>query len=510
MRRAVLLSLLLLAPARADEDVRRGALRELQARIERATREAGPSIACIYVSRSDAYHTARYWGSTARREHAGQLGRFDAAAARKAVPADARHRERILRTIDDHDLSNPAAVPESYGSGFVIDRIGQVLTNAHVVRNATKIYVRFGDRRGSWADIHACDPRSDLAVLELLDPPADLKALELGEGGKVRTGQFVLSLVKAWSPRLVAEGPTVSAGLVSQLNRPVDPKKNVSEMERSKVTLHHYGTLIQTDAQTTPGCSGAVLLDLAGKVVGLTTALAGVSSDRPGGFAIPFNADTRKIVEVLKRGEEVEYAFLGVNMPDPRFGMDRDGVRIGGVVRGMPAERAGIHAGDVIVSINGEAVRKNEDLFLLIGRCLAGSVARVGVQRAGGVHVFTVKLAKIFVEGSVIASKRPTARFGLRVDHTSILCQRNPFFFGRWSRPTPEGVVIREVEPDSPADRARLQPDKVITEVNGRRVTSPVEYYREMARAGKRVELTYLSSDGRATRLTLEEKEKKD
>jgi serine protease Do len=247
--------------------------------------------------------------------------------------------------------------------------------------------------------------------------------------------------------------------------------------------------------------------------VGLTTVLAGIPAARPGGFAIPFNADMRKIVEVLKRGEEVEYAFLGVSMHnDNLIRRGGHGVPIQTVVRGMPAERAGLRAGDLIVSINGEAVRENEDLFLLIGRCLVGSTARIGVQRTNGVQIVTVTLAKILVVGSVIASKRPPARFGLRVDHTSILCQRNQFFFPRWSRPTPEGVVIREVESDSPADRARLQPDKVITEVNGRKVTTPTAYYREMARAGNKVELTFLNSEGRPTRLTLEEKEqiKKD
>jgi S1-C subfamily serine protease len=136
---------------------------------------------------------------------------------------------------------------------------------------------------------------------------------------------------------------------------------------------------------------------------------------------------------------------------------------------------------------------------------LAGSNAVVEVARNfGGTKRCPVRLAKFYVPGPVIASKRPPARFGLRVDHTSILTQRNPF--PNLNRATPEGVVVREVVYDSPADKARLQPDKVITHVDGRAVASPADYYREVAQAGKKVELTFLTSDGRSDTLTLEEK----
>ena len=202
MRRAVLLLCVLpLLPGtvRADEE-RRDALARLQAHVDRATRESAPSVVCIYVSRSDAYSRGPFWGVAERPDYSGRLGRFDADAARKLVPLDAPHRARLLRSIRVHDLSDPAVVPESYGSGIVVDRTGLILTNAHVVRNATKIFVRLSGKRASWADIHACDPRSDLAVLKLLDPPADLKALPLGDGGSVRAGKFVLSLVFPFAP----------------------------------------------------------------------------------------------------------------------------------------------------------------------------------------------------------------------------------------------------------------------------------------------------------------------
>src|SRR5205085_761100 len=158
-------------------------LKALQEAVIKAVADAGPSVVCIYVSRSEAYHRASFWGVGPPEDAAGQLGRFDAAAAADKVPAKARNRARILRTFRDHDLTSPDAVPESYGSGVVVDeKEGLVLTNAHVVKHATKVYVRFSGGRGSWANIHSADPRSDLAVLRLLDKVGGLKALPLSEG----------------------------------------------------------------------------------------------------------------------------------------------------------------------------------------------------------------------------------------------------------------------------------------------------------------------------------------
>jgi serine protease Do len=255
------------------------------------------------------------------------------------------------------------------------------------------------------------------------------------------------------------------------------------------------------DASITPGCSGGALLDLDGKVIGMTTALAGIASDRPGGFAIPFDANTRRIIDVLKRGEEVEYGFLGVVL-DPDRGA---GARLQRISPGSPAHLAGLQAGDHVVSINGVRVQDTNDLFLYIGIALAGNTIRIEVSRGPGgfVRSYTVKLAKFYVGGPVIAARRPAARFGLRVDYTSILTQRNPF--PRWSRTITDGVVIREVIPGSPADQARLQPDKVITHVDGKAVHNPAEYYERVARAAGSVELTFLNSEGQAERLTLKE-----
>jgi serine protease Do len=504
-----LLVLLALAGlARGEGREERGQVRALQAAVRRAVDRVGPSVARILVSRSQDYHKARYWGAPAS-EPPGQLGRFDPVAAAERVPAKARHRRRILNTLREHDLSDPDNVPESYGSGLVVGKAGKnalVLTNAHVVRNATKVYVRLkGKGRGSWADIHASDPRSDLAVLRLLDEINGLEPLELGGAARVRPGQLLISLTNAYAPGFRDANPTASWGLVSSLRRRAPGDLN--EMERSEVTLHHYGTLIQTDARTPPGCSGGVLLNLDGQVVGLTTALAGVRGDTPGALAIPVDASTRRIIATLVRGEEVEYGFLGVTLSDPGPRWRRH-VRLGHVSPNSPAQRAGLKPGEYILSINGEPARDTADLFLLIGMTLAGQTARLEVaspDRAGlprgPRRTVSVKLAKFYVPGPVIASRRPPARAGLRVDYTSILASRGNIPL--WGRGPPDGVMIREVVPGSAADKARLQPDKIITHVDGEAVTTPAEFYSAMARAGAVVDLTVLGSDGRPERVTL-------
>lgn len=505
-RLLLLLSALLLAAAAGSADDRSDKWTQaLSEACQEAARKVRPSIARVLVSRSPDYHTAPHWGLPLDPEHPGKLGRFDATAAANKVPKDARNRARILRTIAQLDLSDPDAVPESYGSGIVVDRSGLILTTAHVVKNATKIYVRLPGKRGSWANIHASDPRSDLAVLKLLDPPKDLVELPFGDGGGVQTGKFVISIANSYAPGFPGnDDPTAEYGIVSNLRQRIEGR--LSEMDRDKKnTLHHYGTLIQTDAGTKPGCSGGVLLDFHGKVLGMITALAAVRGDKPGGFAIPFDANTRRIVEVLKRGEEVEYGFLGVVLEDRAMG---GGVRISMVSPGSPAARAGLQSGDRITRINNREVRENDDLFLLIGIALAGNQANIEIRRDRGfgpaVLTKTVRLAKYLVPGPIIAANRPPARFGLRVDHTSILGQRE--FIRRDRGEPPEGVMIREVVKESPAHRANFDEGKIITHVNGVPVTHPAEYYREVAKAGKSVELTYLTSSRRPEKVVLEEK----
>ena len=396
----------------------------------------------------------------------------------------------LVSRSDDNklDLAHPDQAPEAFGSGAVIDKSGLVLTSYHVLRQAKKIYVRLPGNRGSYAEIWAAESRCDLAVLKMSKPPADLQAIKIGEGDKVRKGQWLIQLANPYAAGFRDGSPSASVGIVSNLRR-FGPD-NTSELQAAQRPLYAFASLLQTDVRVNLGCSGGALLDLDGNLIGLTTALAALTGgENPGGFAIPMDAPMRRIVEVLRRGEEVEYGFLGINMPrDMRPGIP---VQIAGLVDGGPARESGLLPNDFIVAIDGRPVRDADDLVYLISVGLAGSEVKIEVARgsAGGRRqTISARLAKAPQTGTVVASNRPAARAGLRVDHASVVVAQ--------TKSIPAGVAIREVVAGSPAERAHLQPNKVITLVNGQQVTSPAAFYKAMDAAGKKIELTIMEAPG--------------
>src|SRR5262249_4958980 len=156
------------------------------------------------------------------------------------------------------DLANATTVPESFGSGVVIDKDKrQILTNYHVVRGATKVYVRLPSGKGSYANIHAADPRSDLAVLQLIDDKIALQSITIGDARKVRKGQMVLSIANPYAAGFRDGSPSASWGIIANIRRRA-PSTSRSEIGNNK-TLHHYGTLFQLDARLNLGCSGGVV-----------------------------------------------------------------------------------------------------------------------------------------------------------------------------------------------------------------------------------------------------------
>jgi serine protease Do len=460
----------------------------LQKAVEAAIARAEPGVACVLVSRSERYAAL---GQGPSNEFPGRLGGFR--------PHFDRSEDERFRADRALDLSNPETVPESFGSGLVIDRSGLILTCAHVVRNATKVYVRLAGGKGSWADICALDPRSDLAVLKLLELPEGLRELSFGDGGNLRKGQFVIGLANPYAAGYRDGVPSASWGIVSNVRRRAPGV--TSETDRALQSFHRYGTLVQTDVRLSPGCSGGALLNLDGEVVGITTALGALTGlDSPGGFAVPVDRRMRQIIEVLARGEEVEYGFLGVRMiPDDRA---RRGAIILDTLPGGPAERAGLQSNDVVVAINGNPVRNNDDLFLQIGSLTVGSEVILSVKRGNEiVRKGPVNLAKLYVSMPSLASHKPPAPLGLRVDYVSVLSQRS------YSAAPAAGVVIREVvEKSAASEKSLLQLDRIITRVDGVPVLSPRDFYRAMERAGNSVELTVINSDHRPETVTLENK----
>lgn len=473
-------------PLRAENKSALADALALEKAVQDAIRQAEPSIACILVSRSDAYR--EIFRDQPPPDKPGELGAFDASRqpspTHPLVRPDEFERQRAIR--ERCDLADPNNVPEAYGSGVVID--GQellILTNYHVIRDATKIYVRLPGKQGSYANIHAADPRSDLAVLRLLDSRLrPLPELKQGDGGSVRKGQFVIALANPFAAGFRDGSPSASWGIVSNLQRRA--AGNPDE-DKQTAQLHVHPILLQTDARLNLGCSGGALLNLRGELIGLTTSRAALNgSETAGGFALPLNLNIQRIVARLQKGREVEYGFLGVR-PD-RITGPGEGFRIGDITIGSPAEKAGLNPGESIVSINGVRVHDFEDLVLTVGTLMAGSEVHLKVQNyQGHARDATVKLAKFYVPGKMIASYRPPMVRGMRVDYTSVLMMRYP---ARGHREVVHpGVFVSELQSNSPAGR-KLRLDDIITQVRIRDVAIPVntpdEFYREVAKLGPR------------------------
>jgi serine protease Do len=318
----------------------------------------------------------------------------------------------------------------------------------------------------------------------------------------VQKGDFIVTLTNPFAAGFRDGSASASWGIVSGLHRHAAPLSSGEEEVPStplKGLLPLRGTLIETDARLNAGCSGGALLNLRGEMVGLTTSRAAISgSETSAGFAVPMDANFKRIVERLKLGQEVEYGFLGIATPSQNRG---DGLVIGSadhrnaVTLGSPAEKAGLREGDVIRSINGTLVHDFDDLFLTVGPLMAGSEARLEV--VGHPNIVRVELAKSYVPGKIIASNRPPAVRGFRVDYTSVLFLSQSGM--RWFGPhgIQLGVYVREVLPDSPASKARLKVNEIITHVNGQAVNSPAEFYQatEKLPPSAPLELTLATSD---------------
>jgi serine protease Do len=471
--------------------------RALEARIVQATAAAEPGVALVVVSH-------RPYPTQAPADKPWLLGGFDRFTGRGP---------RFGRAYDPRDLADPqAAADNTFGSGLVLTNEGLILTAYHLIDGATKVYVRPATGGGSYADVHAADARSDLAVLKLTDPPPNLQAVKLanartrpgprGEPATVRRGQFVIALGHPLAAGAADASPSVAWGILSNLRRRLASAAPGTD-NRTR-PLAGYPTLLQTDARATLGCSGGGLFDLDGEAIGLTTAAAGVvGAETAGGYAVPFDVNTRRAVEALAAGREVEYGFLGVTLSpfDRGFG---GGVVVSGVTPGMPADRAGLRANDRIIAIDGQPVDASDDLFLHVGSALAGSSVSVGYARGPRrMPDATAVLAKHSHGLPWVASRKRPAPFGLRPDWASVLV------VDRGGGPGgPAGVLVKELEPGSPAEQ-KLKPLGVepgrwlVTFANGQPVPTPDAFLEAADRPAVRLQLVNPADPGPPVEVTL-------
>jgi putative serine protease PepD len=262
------------------------------------------------------------------------------------------------------------------GSGFVYDDQGHIVTNDHVVEEASSFQVRIGaDTKPIPAQLVGKDPSSDLAVLKV-DPGAvknGLKPLELGDSTALEPGDQTIAIGSPFG----LEG-TVTSGIVSSLGRTITAPND-----------YPIADAIQTDAAINPGNSGGPLLDGNGRVVGVNSQIKSGSNSNSGvGFAVPVSS-VKFVVPQIMNGGKVVRAYLGVRNGDTQ---DRSGAIVGGVVAGGPAAKAGLQNGDKITAIDGRQITSSDDVSSAVAARKPGERAKVTVERAGNRRTLTVDL----------------------------------------------------------------------------------------------------------------------
>lgn len=277
------------------------------------------------------------------------------------------------------------------GSGFIIDKRGFVLTNAHVVDKADKVTVRLKDGRTFEGKVQGFDEVTDLALVKI-NTGSDLPVAPLGSSSSVQVGDWAIAVGNP-----LGLDNTVTLGIVSTLRR------SSAQVGIANKRLD----FIQTDAAINPGNSGGPLLNAKGEVIGINTAIRG---DAMGiGFAIPI--DKAKVIAAqLERGENVAHPFLGVGMEDLTPEIARqinsnpnspiqlpaiEGVLVAQVVPNSPAASAGIRPGDVIVEVDAQPITKGEDLLEIVENSRIGQVLHLSVQRGNQIQKVAVRTAQL-------------------------------------------------------------------------------------------------------------------
>jgi serine protease Do len=345
------------------------------------------------------------------------------------------------------------------GTGFLIDSSGHVVTNAHVVEGADDVKVKLQDDREFQAKVKGRDSRLDLAVLELVGAK-DLPYVSLGSSEEIRVGDYVVAIGNPFGL-----GHTVTHGIISAKSRTIGAGP--------------YDDFLQTDASINPGNSGGPLFNMRGQVIGINTA---INPNGQGiGFAIPVDAAKTVIPQLLTTGH-VARGRLGVSIQRvdaplaAALGLDRPrGALVGQVEAGSPAERAGLKAGDVILKVDQTPVLHNDELPRIVASHAPGSKVRVEVLRDKVTRSFDVTLDALKDEeegqGSQSGAPGPRAPASLGIGLSDVPGQ---------------GVVVRQIAPNSPAEGA-LAPGDVIVEVNHQAVQNAAQVARLLAGGGRTI-----------------------
>ena len=393
-----------------------------------------------------------------------------AAKKRRAPQQDDQQQDDPMQDFFDRFFDGrgdaPPAAERSLGSGVIVDKRGFILTNNHVVDQATKIQVQLnGESTKYTAKVVGVDEETDLAVIKV-EAGKDLPTAKLGNSDGVQVGDWVLAIGSPFGLQA-----TVTAGIISAKDRGGVGRQ--------------FQKFLQTDAAINPGNSGGPLVDMAGEVIGVNTAIITGSRGYEGvGFALPSTVAINVYNQLISSGR-VTRGSIGVSFQEESgtnsitlkaYGAQH-GVAIMSVEPGSPAEKAGLKGGDIITSVNGQPVKTGNDLVNPIATAPIGSKVKLNYVRDGQAKETSATVedrTRVFPNSAGRMNDQQNdstpAEFGLRVESLT------PERAGRIGMEGQKGVVVTDVEPASFGDDLQFSRGEVIAEVNRQPVNSVAEY----------------------------------
>jgi serine protease Do len=373
----------------------------------------------------------------------------------------------------------PESMPPSHGvgSGFIVSADGYILTNAHVVADASEVIVKLNDRREFAAKVIGVDKGSDVALIKI--PATGLPVVRFGDPARIKPGQWAIAIGSPFGFE-----STVTAGVISATGRPLPDDSG-----------YNYVTFIQTDAAVNPGNSGGPLFNVNGEVVGINSQIYSRTGGYMGvSFAIPIDIALNVKDQLLKNGKVLR-SRIGVHVQDLQqqlaqsFGLTvPHGALVSEVEPGGPGEQAGLKSGDVITSVNGRLIDHSWDLPTVISQLPPGTQAKLGVwhdKKATEVMVKTVLLEDQPTQVARVSNEEGGGKLGLRLRPLEPKEQQELHTKGH--------LVVEDVS--GPALAAGLEAGDVVLGVNGNGVSTLADLKREVARAGHSVALLIQRED---------------
>jgi serine protease Do len=379
-------------------------------------------------------------------------------------------------------------IQRGLGSGVIVQSNGTILTNNHVVNGATRVKVELPDKRTFEAKVIGTDPATDLAVLKI--EATNLPAIPLGDSDRVRVGDVVLAIGNPLGLR-----QTVTSGIISAKGR------------QTGVSDGSFEDFLQTDAAINHGNSGGALVNLNGELVGINSQILSPTGASVGlGFAIPANMAKSVMAQLLKDGK-VRRGMIGVGIQDVTSDLANDfglkeirGVIVNSVTPNSPAERAGIKQGDVIVGFNGVNVSDGNELRNRVAQTAPNTPATIEILRNGSKQSLRITLGEFQPKTTVTADENsdPDAqpvqgKLGLSLQPVTpqITQQLN-------LKDAPDGLVVTNVQPGSPADDSGIERGDIILQVNRQSVRTVDEVQTAIGKSKGNSVLLLISRNGQS------------